>query len=186
MPRENTHHSLKLSFVTSGASCPPMLSLESPYCLRVRMIWVSCYCLHSTQRMGFRCMPSILCRKCTSFSVGPCLILGNAAGKRGRAGRDRRSCGQKLSAARWSTSISPISQVARNTSTGCVVVLRIGTRLDRAVQVERIMDLMIEANVEDNQFATKWSVTTGRPSNGMFITWVFCVARSHRTPTPRL
>ncbi|OJT12443.1 Endoplasmic reticulum mannosyl-oligosaccharide 1,2-alpha-mannosidase [Trametes pubescens] len=40
-------------------------------------------------------------------------------------------------------------------------------------RVERIMDLMIEANVEDNQFATKWSVTTGRPSNDHFSVGAF-------------
>ncbi|KAI0630670.1 seven-hairpin glycosidase [Trametes polyzona] len=40
-------------------------------------------------------------------------------------------------------------------------------------RVERIMDLMNEADVKDGRFATKWSVTTGRPTNHQFSVGAF-------------
>lgn len=111
-------------------------------------------------------------------------MLGATAGILGMAGQDLRFFGQKPLAARWSTSISPTSRVAKNTSTGCVAVLPVDTRFDQAAQVERIMDLMNEAKVEDNQFATKWSVTTGHPSNGTSRPWVVCMSSIHLIPVP--
>ena len=34
-------------------------------------------------------------------------------------------------------------------------------------RVERIMDLMNDADLEEDRFPTKWLVTTGKPANGM-------------------
>ena len=36
-------------------------------------------------------------------------------------------------------------------------------------QVERIMELMYSAELDDDQFPTKWSVKTGMPSNGAYV-----------------
>ncbi|KAI0642322.1 seven-hairpin glycosidase [Trametes meyenii] len=40
-------------------------------------------------------------------------------------------------------------------------------------RVERIMDLMDSADIKDSQFATKWSVTTGKPTNNQFSVGAF-------------
>ncbi|KAI0773224.1 glycoside hydrolase [Trametes elegans] len=40
-------------------------------------------------------------------------------------------------------------------------------------KVEHIMDIMNEADVEDDQFATKWSVDTGKPTNNQFSVGAF-------------
>ena len=34
-------------------------------------------------------------------------------------------------------------------------------------RVERIMDLMNDADLEEDRFPTKWLVTAGKPTNGM-------------------
>ncbi|KAI0352086.1 seven-hairpin glycosidase [Trametes cingulata] len=40
-------------------------------------------------------------------------------------------------------------------------------------RVERIMDLMNDADVKDNQFATKWHVMTGKPTSSQFSVGAF-------------
>ena len=46
-------------------------------------------------------------------------------------------------------------------------------------RVERIMDLMNDAELEEDRFPTKWLVTTGKPANGMTHSSSLTVQEAH-------
>ena len=50
-------------------------------------------------------------------------------------------------------------------------------------RVERIMDLMNDAELEEDRFPTKWLVTTGKPANGMTYVRRCLAARSSSSST---